>query len=94
MNPPRLTSYIEALRLDNIVLILTDGERYQSMAYRLGFSHYIPPRVQQLQDWIEANRYEVPEIKYNEDRNLLYFDDDKLVWRDVRKHELFNFKII
>ncbi|MDO5607616.1 MAG: hypothetical protein Q4G08_04075 [Capnocytophaga sp.] len=89
-----LTSYIEALRLDNIVQVLTDGERHSALMYRLGYSDEVPPRVHQLQEWIEAERYGVPELKYNEYRELHYFDNDRLVWKKIEKHELFNLKII
>lgn len=94
MDKAKIIDYIEALQLDDIVKELTAWERLQASQYRAGRSEVCPKRLMELETWRQAHRFHPPAMKYDINRELVYFDAEAHQWRPVSAHELYNKKII
>lgn len=71
----RIEQYIEVLRLDNFLQVLTWQERLQVNQYRAGRTDEIPPKAATLQGIIQSNGWDIPEFRYSEFRELKWVDN-------------------
>ena len=87
----RFLEYTQALALDSFLQVLTFEERLQTSQCRAGRTDEVPARVQELQTWVEQNGWRAPIFKYDEERHLLWLDEQR-EWQPVRKHPLYKVK--
>ena len=87
----RFLEYTQALALDSFLQVLTFEERLQTSQYRAGRTDEVPARVQELQTWVEQNGWRAPIFKYDEERHLLWLDEQR-EWQPLRKHPLYKVK--
>lgn len=88
----RLFQYIDVLKLDNLLQMLTEQERLEINLFRAGKTEEVPPMVLLLNDWIEKNHWQPPEFKFSEERQLLYKENQQ--WLPVEKHPLYKANLI
>ncbi|GJH41160.1 hypothetical protein RCZ04_17100 [Capnocytophaga sp. HP1101] len=87
----RFLEYTKALALNSFLQVLTFEERLQTSQYRAGRTNRVPARVQELQMWVEQHNWQPPVFKYDEDRHLLWLDEQR-EWQPVEKHPLYKVK--
>lgn len=89
----RLIDYIEVLKLDNFLQVLTFEERLQTSQYRAGRTEEVPQIVLLLNDWIIENNWQPPTFWVSPERQIMWFDADKKI-RPLHQHELYKANII
>lgn len=89
----RKLPFESALVLDNFAKILTTGERILVNQYRGGRTDYVPPKAEALQEYIDKEGWETPQIRYNDFRELQWLGIDK-VWRPLNEYKDFNIQKI
>ncbi|GIZ15278.1 hypothetical protein [Capnocytophaga catalasegens] len=71
----RTDEYIEILRLDNFIHVLSWQERLQICQYRANKTDEVPEKVKLLQEIIRNNGWDIPEFRYSDDRELKWLDN-------------------
>ncbi|GIM49441.1 hypothetical protein [Capnocytophaga stomatis] len=88
----RLIEYIDVLKLDNFLQMLTFSERLQVSQYRAGRTDNVPEKVEKLQQWIDKARWKPPELKISQDREVLWFDLERQSFQPLKNHPLYKQK--
>ena len=85
--------YMEVLRLDNFLQALTAQERTMIHQYHAGYRKSVPIVVLTIYEWIQENKWESTDFRYNQDRVLTWYNRDKKTWEPVETNKLFKAKV-
>lgn len=88
-----MLAYIDVLKLDNFLQTLTFEERLQVNQHRAGHTDKVPERVEKIQQWINQNRWQPPEFKISQDRELLWFDLERQAFQPLKTHPMYNYQL-
>lgn len=85
--------YMEVLRLDNFLQALTESERTMIHQYHAGYRRSVPIVVLTIYEWIRENNWESPYLRYDQDRVLMWYNEDKKGWEPIETNELYKAKV-
>ena len=85
--------YMEVLRIDNFLQAISESERTMIHQYHAGYRTYVPIVVLTIYEWIQENKWESTDFRYNQDRVLTWYNRDKKTWEPIETHELFKAKV-
>ena len=85
--------YMEVLRLDNFLQALTAQERIMIHQYHAGYRTSVPIVALIIYEWIQENKWESTDFRYNQDRVLTWYNWDKKTWEPIETHELYRAKV-
>lgn len=85
--------YMEVLRLDNFLQALTAQERIMIHQYHAGYRTSVPIVALTIYEWIQENKWESTDFRYNQDRVLTWYNWDKKIWEPIETHELYRVKV-
>lgn len=88
-----MLAYIDVLKLDNFLQTLTFEERLQVCQYRAGHAENVPEKVEKIQRWINQNRWQPPEFKISQDRELLWLDLERQAFQPLKTHPMYNYQL-
>ena len=85
--------YMDVLRLDNFLQALTAQERIMIHQYHAGYRTSVPIVALTIYEWIQENKWESTDFRYNQDRVLTWYNWDKKIWEPIETHELYRVKV-
>jgi len=87
--------YMEVLRLDNFLQALSESERTMIHQYHAGYRTSVPIVVLTIYEWIQENKdkWDSPDFRYNQDRVLTWYNQNKKTWEPIETHELYRAKV-
>ncbi|WP_454973208.1 hypothetical protein [Capnocytophaga gingivalis] len=86
--------YMEVLRLDNFLQALTESERTMIHQYHSGYRTSVPIVVLTIYEWIRENKWESPYLRYDQDRVLMWYNEENKRWEPIETNELFKAKVV
>ena len=86
--------YMEVLRLDNFLQALTESERTMIHQYHSGYRTSVPIVVLTIYEWIRENKWEYPYLRYDQDRVLMWYNEENKRWEPIETNELFKAKVV
>ena len=86
--------YMEVLRLDNFLQALTESERTMIHQYHAGYRTSVPIVVLTIYEWIRENKWESPYLRYDQDRVLMWYNEENKRWEPIETNELFKAKVV
>ena len=86
--------YMEVLRLDNFLQALTESERTMIHQYHSGYRTSVPIVVLTIYEWIRENKWESPYLRYDQDRVLMWYNEENKRWEPIESNELFKAKVV
>ena len=86
--------YMEVLRLDNFLQALTESERTMIHQYHSGYRTSVPIAVLTIYEWIRENKWESPYLRYDQDRVLMWYNEENKRWEPIETNELFKAKVV
>lgn len=85
--------YMEVLRLDNFLQALSESERTMIHQYHAGYRTSVPIVVLTIYEWIQENKWESTDLRYNQDRVLTWYNQDTKTWEPIETNELYREKV-
>ena len=85
--------YMEVLRLDNFLQALTAQERIMIHQYHAGYRTSVPIVALIIYEWIQENKWESTDFRYNSERVLEWKNKEYGTWEPIETHELFKAKV-
>ena len=85
--------YMDVLRLDNFLQALSESERTIVHQYHAGYRTSVPIVVLTIYEWIQENKWESTDFRYNQDRVLTWYNQDTKTWEPIETHELYRAKV-
>ena len=85
--------YMEVLRLDNFLQALTESERTMIHQYHAGYRTSVPIAVLTIYEWIRENKWESPYLRYDQDRVLMWYNEENKRWEPIETNKLFKAKV-
>ena len=85
--------YMEVLRLDNFLQALTESERTMIHQYHAGYRTSVPIVVLTIYEWIRENKWESPYLRYDQDRVLMWYNEENKRWDPIETNKLFKAKV-
>ena len=85
--------YMEVLRLDNFLQALTESERTMIHQYHAGYRTSVPIVVLTIDEWIRENKWESPYLRYDQDRVLMWYNEENKRWEPIETNKLFKAKV-
>jgi len=85
--------YMEVLRLDNFLQALTAQERMMIHQYHSGYRTSVPIVVLTIYEWIRENKWESPYLRYDQDRVLMWYNEENKRWEPIETNELYRVKV-
>ena len=85
--------YMEVLRLDNFLQALTAQERMMIHQYHYGYRTSVPIVVLTIYEWIRENKWESPYLRYDQDRVLMWYNEENKRWEPIETNELYRVKV-
>lgn len=86
--------YMEVLRLDNFLQALTESERTMIHQYHAGYRTSVPIVVLTIYEWIRENKWESPYLRYDQDRVLMWYNEENKRWEPIETNELYKKKVV
>lgn len=86
--------YMEVLRLDNFLQALTESERTMIHQYHSGYRTSVPIVVLTIYEWIRENKWESPYLRYDQDRVLMWYNEENKRWEPIETNKLFKAKVV
>ena len=86
--------YMEVLSLDNFLQALTESERTMIHQYHSGYRTSVPIVVLTIYEWIRENKWESPYLRYDQDRVLMWYNEENKRWEPIETNELFKAKVV
>ena len=86
--------YMEVLRLDNFLQALSESERTMIHQYHAGYRTSVPIVVLTIYEWIRENKWESPYLRYDQDRVLMWYNDENKRWEPIETNELYQAKVV
>ena len=86
--------YMEVLRLDNFLQALTESERTMIHQYHAGYRTSVPIVVLTIYEWIRENKWESPYLRYDQDRVLMWYNEENKRWEPIETNELYQAKVV
>ena len=84
---------MEVLRLDNFLQALTAQERIMIHQYHAGYRTSVPIVALTIYEWIQENKWESTDFRYNSERVLEWKNKEYGTWEPIETHELFKAKV-
>ena len=75
--------YMDVLRLDNFL-----------QQYHAGYRTSVPIVVLTIYEWIRENNWESPYIRYDQDRVLMWYNEENKRWEPIETNELYKKKVV
>lgn len=85
--------YMDVLRLDNFLQALTAQERIMIHQYHAGYRTSVPIVALIIYEWIQENKWKSPSLRYNSDRELIWYNQDTKNWEPIETHKLYRAKV-
>ena len=85
--------YMEVLRLDNFLQALTAQERIMIHQYHAGYRTSVPIVALTIYEWMQENKWESTDFRYNQDRELTWYNEESRTWEPIETHELYRVKV-
>lgn len=85
--------YMDVLRLDNFLQALSESERTMIHQYHAGYRTSVPIVVLTIYEWIQENKWESTDLRYNQDRVLTWYNQDTKTWEPIETNELYREKV-
>lgn len=85
--------YMDVLRLDNFLQALSESERTMIHQYHAGYRTSVPIVVLTIYEWIQQNKWESTDLRYNQDRVLTWYNQDTKTWEPIETNELYREKV-
>ena len=85
--------YMEVLRLDNFLQALTAQARMMIHQYHSGYRTSVPIVVLTIYEWIRENKWESPYLRYDQDRVLMWYNEENKRWEPIETNELYRVKV-
>ncbi len=87
----------KVLQLDSLTGLLSTHERISIHMYNLGHDEPLTYNIVYLYEWIEANGWEPPKMKYGHDCFQYFYDPDSEIWLTadyyIKKYSHYYWKI-
>lgn len=85
--------YMDVLRLDNFLQALTAQERIMIHQYHAGYRTSVPIVALTIYEWMQENKWESTDFRYNQDRELIWYNEESRTWEPIETHELYRVKV-
>lgn len=85
--------YMDVLRLDNFLQALTAQERIMIHQYHAGYRTSVPIVALTIYEWMQENKWESTDFRYNQDRELIWYNEESRTWEPIETHELYRAKV-
>ncbi len=85
--------YMDVLRLDNFLQALTAQERIMIHQYHAGYRTSVPIVALIIYEWIQEKHWKSPSLRYNSDRELIWYNQDTKNWEPIETHKLYRAKV-